>query len=336
MNRQNKHIVYWLFTGCVLIYLMVLLGGMTRLTHSGLSMVEWSPTGSLPPLNDADWQLQFEKYKTSPEFKLVNSSFTLDDFKGIFWLEFIHRFLGRIIGIVFFVPFMFFLFYKKFPNGFLKKMIVVLCVGSLQGLLGWYMVQSGLVKNPNVSHYRLAAHLITAFTAFGFTFWYALDLLYPEAEKSKEKGFVILAKLLLPLVIIQIVYGGFVAGLKAGYLYPTFPKMGDDWIPDAVLTISPISKMFSSSPEGVLFIHRGLAYLVFILVAFIYFKSKQLQTTSLQKKISLGLLIITLGQFLLGVITVLYSVPISIALLHQTGAFILFSASLFLLHRVRR
>ncbi len=312
---------------------MVLLGGMTRLTHSGLSMVEWSPTGSLPPLNEADWQVQFDKYKTSPEFKLVNSSFTLSDFKGIFWLEYTHRFLGRIIGVVFFIPFLFFLFTKRFPKGFVTKMIILLCIGSLQGLLGWFMVKSGLVKNPNVSHYRLAAHLITAFTAFGFTFWYALDLLYPEPEKLRDKKYVVKSWMLLPLVMIQIIYGAFVAGLKAGYLYPTFPKMGNDWIPDAVRFASPLGKIFSDSPEGVLFIHRGMAYLVFAFVVMIYFHSRRITVTPLQRKIAGALLIIVCAQFLLGVFTVIFSMPLSVALLHQTGAFVLFSATLFLLHR---
>ena len=284
MNKFNKYIVLWLFTGCALIYLMVFIGGLTRLTHSGLSIVEWSPTGSLPPMNESDWQIQFEKYQTSPEYKLVNSSFTLEDFKGIFWLEYIHRFLGRIIGMVFIIPFLYFLLAKKFPKGFLKKVVVIFFIGSLQGLLGWYMVKSGLVKNPNVSHYRLAAHLITAFTAFGFTFWYALDLIYPEPEKQSDKNWKLLAGILFPVVILQIIYGAFVAGLKAGYLYPTFPKMGDEWIPETITSVSPVWRIFLEAPEGVQFIHRCIAYIVFVLVVVMYYKSRGTGVTALQKK----------------------------------------------------
>ena len=335
MNNQHKYIILWLFTGCVLIYLMVFIGGLTRLTHSGLSMVEWTPTGSLPPMNDADWQVQFDKYKTSPEFKLVNNSFTLEDFKGIFWLEYIHRFLGRIIGVVFFLPFLYFWLAKKFPQGFLKKMVILLGIGSLQGLLGWFMVKSGLVNNPNVSHYRLAAHLITAFTAFGFTFWYALDLLYPKPEATRDAKWKRIAYILLPAVVVQIIYGAFVAGLKAGYMYPTWPKMGPEWIPDSVINVRPIWQIFLESPQGVLFMHRGVAYLVFGLVVYLYYRSRSTPVTRVQKNITMSLLIIVCCQFLLGVLTVLYMMPLSIALIHQTGALILFSAILFLIHRVQ-
>ena len=157
---------------------MVVVGGLTRLTHSGLSMVEWNITGSLPPSNDEQWLLLFNKYKSSPEYKLVNSYFTISDFKKIFWFEYIHRFIGRILGVLFIIPFIYFLIKNKIPEGFLKKLLFILFLGAFQGLIGWYMVKSGLVNNPNVSHYRLAFHLITAFTTFGFTLWFALDLIF--------------------------------------------------------------------------------------------------------------------------------------------------------------
>lgn len=334
MHNPNRPIIAWLFTGCFLVYVMVVIGGMTRLTHSGLSMVEWSPAGSLPPMNEQQWTVQFEKYKQSPEFKIMNFDFTVDDFKEIFWWEYIHRLIGRTIGFVFFLPFLFFLLKKKFPEGFLKKMIVLLLIGASQGLLGWFMVKSGLQKNPHVSHYRLAAHLITAFTAFGFTFWYALDLIYPKQEmigKSLKK----LALLLFSVVVLQIIYGAFVAGLKAGYMYPTFPKMGDKWIADEVTALEPVWKNFVEGHAGVQFIHRYLAYAVVMLVGILFYRARKLELTSLQKKLMNALGIIVSLQFILGILTLLLHVPVLIAVIHQTGAFFLFGTALFLIHRLR-
>ena len=330
--NTHKPVILWLFAGCLLIYLMVIIGGITRLTHSGLSMVEWSPTGSLPPMNETDWNTEFSKYKQSPEYQLINHHFSLDDFKSIYLWEFYHRFTGRLIGVVFIIPFIWFIIRKKFPEGFLKKSLVLLALGALQGLLGWYMVKSGLVKNPHVSHYRLAAHLITAFTTFGFTFWYALDLLYPD-KKTGSTTFKNLVKLLLALVVVQIIYGAFVAGLKAGYIYPTFPKMGNDWLPADAWLLNPIWKNFTEGAIGVQFIHRCLAYVVTICVVVIYAQAKKMHLSLLQKKLANALLFIVLLQFTLGMFTLLMGVPVSIASLHQTGAFFLFSGTLFLLHR---
>jgi cytochrome c oxidase assembly protein subunit 15 len=331
-DNPHKHLIIWLLTGCLLIYLMVIIGGITRLTHSGLSMVEWSPTGSLPPMNEADWNTEFTKYKQSPEYLLINHHFSLADFKNIYLWEFYHRFTGRLIGIVFIIPFIWFIVRKKFPEGFLKKSLVLLALGALQGLLGWYMVKSGLVKNPHVSHYRLAAHLITAFTTFGFTFWYALDLVYPE-KRTESTGFKNLIRLLLTLVVIQITYGAFVAGLKAGYIYPTFPMMGNDWLPDDVWLLQPVWKNFVEGAIGVQFIHRCLAYVVTLCVVVIYLRAKNSPVNLLQKKLVNALLFIVLMQFMLGMFTLLMGVPVSLASLHQTGAFFLFSCTLFLLHR---
>ncbi len=332
--QTNKPIILWLFTGCLLIYLMVIVGGITRLTHSGLSMVEWSPTGSLPPLNEADWNVEFDKYKQSPEYKLINAHFTLDDFKSIYLWEFYHRFIGRLIGIVFIVPFLWFLFRKKFPEGFVKKTVVLLLLGALQGLIGWYMVKSGLVKNPHVSHYRLATHLITAFITFGFTFWYALDLMYP-AHTPSNRSFTNWVRILLLVVVIQIIYGAFVAGLKAGYIYPTFPKMGEDWLPQNAWLMEPLWKNFTEGPIGVQFVHRCLAYLVVILTAIVFLRARKINLNSLQLRIVNFLAFIVLAQFLLGLLTLLMGVPVVIASLHQTGAFFLFSFTLLLLHRLK-
>src|SRR5690606_35074911 len=205
-------------------------GGLTRLTNSGLSMVEWNMfMGSIPPMNEAEWQETFDKYKQYPEYQKVNFHFSVDEFKKIFLWEYTHRFLGRFIGLVFIVPFLWFLFRGKLWPSLTFKLVIILILGGFQGFLGWYMVESGLISNPDVSHYRLAAHLITAFLTFAYTFWVALDLLYPN-NKNKQKGMGFWIWLLLFLLIIQIVYGAFVAGLNAGMVYNTWPKMGDSWI----------------------------------------------------------------------------------------------------------
>ena len=183
INKTHRPIIIWLLTGCLLMYLMVVIGGITRLTGSGLSITQWKVvTGTLPPLSEESWQKEFDSYKQTPQYKLINSDFTLSDFKGIFWWEYIHRLIGRIIGFVFLVPFIWFWMKKRFPEGFMKKAIVLFALGGFQGFLGWFMVKSGLSENVHVSHYRLAAHLISALTVLGFTFWYALDLRWSGFE----------------------------------------------------------------------------------------------------------------------------------------------------------
>ncbi len=333
--KKNNAIIIWLLAGCFLVYMMVIIGGLTRLTHSGLSMVEWKPTGSLPPMNTEEWNIQFDKYKQSPEFKLINYDFTLSDFKSIFWWEYIHRFLGRIIGVVFILPFFYFLIRKQFPVGFIRKMLLLLFIGALQGFVGWFMVSSGLQQNPNVSHYRLATHLITALTAFAFTFWFALDLLYPNRESVSNPKLKKYATVIFVLVVFQIIYGAFVAGLKAGYVYPTFPKMGSQWVPDGLLELQPWWRNYTETQVGVQFVHRCLAYLVVTFIGLLWWNSKKSKLSPIQVTLLNWFAIIVLMQFTLGVITILFGVPVIIAIIHQTGAFFLFSTALFLIHRLR-
>ncbi len=338
-NNPQKSIIIWLLAGCFLIYAMVVIGGITRLTHSGLSMVEWNMIiGSKPPMTDAEWQVPFEKYKQSPEYQIINNQFTLEEFKSIFWWEYIHRLLGRTIGVVFLIPFFYFLIKKKFENSFLKKMVVLLALGALQGFLGWFMVRSGLQKEPHVSHYRLAIHLISAFTVFGFTFWYALDLLYPQALQQNEMTTKIkkYATFMFGFIVVQIIYGAFVAGLKAGLFYNTYPKMGEQFFPDTILSHDIFWKNFSENPAGVQFVHRYIAYVVVIIVVFVWERTLKLEKTSLQRKAANFMLMVVITQFLLGIITLLYSVPVTMGVLHQTGAFFLFASALFFMHSLRR
>lgn len=338
-NNPHRSIIIWLLSGCFLIYVMVVIGGITRLTHSGLSMVEWNMIlGSMPPMNDADWQVPFEKYKQSPEYQLINNKFTLEEFKSIYWWEYTHRLLGRMIGIVFLIPFVYFLIKKKFDNTFLRKMIVLLILGAFQGILGWFMVKSGLQKEPHVSHYRLAAHLISAFTVFGFTFWYAMDLLFPSnvEQSEKLKKLQLYTKITFVIIILQIIYGAFVAGLKAGSFYNTFPRMGGSYMPETITAWEPFWRNFMENPAGVQFIHRCIAFVVAILVLFVWEHARTIQLKALQRKASNFMLLMVAIQFLLGVITILYAVPVIMGVLHQTGAFFLFASVLLFLHSLRR
>lgn len=300
-------------------------------------MVEWNPIlGSLPPMTDADWQIPFEKYKQTPEYQIVNNQYSLDEFKSIYWWEYTHRFLGRTIGVIFLIPFFYFWIKKRFDKSLLKKMFVLLLLGALQGVLGWYMVYSGLQKEPHVSHYRLAAHLISAFTVFGFTFWYALDLLYPSvSDNNNSKKIKRYAKIMFGFIVLQIIYGAFVAGLKAGLFYNTFPRMGKSFMPETVTAYEPFWKNFLENPAGVQFIHRCLAFIVSIFVLFVWEHARTMKLTPLQRKASNFMLAIVGIQFLLGVFTLLYAVPVIMGVLHQTGAFFLFASALFFIHSLR-
>ena len=220
MRKDNTKVIYWLLTGCILIFIMVVVGGITRLTHSGLSISNYKLiSGTIPPLNTTEWQEAFDLYKRYPEYQKLNNEFSLQDFKDIYFWEWLHRVIGRFIGLVFFLPFLYFLIKKQLSKSTIKKSIVLLCLGAFQGALGWYMVKSGLVDNPDVSHYRLAAHLTTAFITFAYTFWVALDLIFPN-KKNINNALRNLIRVGLVILIIQIIYGAFVAGLDAG-LYIT-------------------------------------------------------------------------------------------------------------------
>jgi len=334
-RKQHKAIIIWLLTGCALIFIMVAIGGLTRLTHSGLSMVEWNLFGSNPPSSQADWEILFDKYKQYPEYQLVNFNFSLEEFKTIFYWEYGHRMFGRLIGLVFIIPFFWFLIRKKINKSLLPKLVILLCMGAFQGLLGWYMVKSGLKANPDVSHYRLAMHLTTAFLTFGYTFWVALGLIYPKSERASnhvlKRGF----QFLFHVVVLQIIWGAYIAGLNAGKVYNAWPKMGEKWIADGVTAMQPWYLNFVEGLAGVQFIHRYLAYLVVGLILFLFWKAKKMQLSSSQKWGVNSLVIAVSVQFVLGVVTLLYAVPVSLGLLHQLGAFVLLGSVIYSLHRFR-
>ncbi|WP_348810924.1 COX15/CtaA family protein [Flavobacterium maritimum] len=340
MKKENNYVIIWLLSGCLLLFMMVVVGGITRLTNSGLSMTDWHlVTDTFPPLTEAKWSQAFEEYKKFPEYQKINihNDFTLEDYKFIYFWEWFHRFIGRIIGLAFIVPFVYFLIKKRLSNETIKKCVVLLGMGGFQGFLGWFMVRSGLIDNPDVSHFRLSLHLTFAFITFAYTLWVALDLMYPN------KAAVILplrklARVALVFLLIQIIYGGFVAGLNAGLIHNHWPLMSDgQLIHDSVfIEQKTLFLNLVEGKSGVQFVHRTLAFVVVGLILALFFKSKKHTLSSPQKKGIDALVIIVFLQFGLGVFTLLYSVPLWLGLAHQVVAFFLLTAMTFTLHRLSK
>jgi cytochrome c oxidase assembly protein subunit 15 len=340
MKKENNSVVIWLLSGCLLLFMMVVVGGITRLTNSGLSMTDWHlVTDTFPPLTEAKWSQAFEEYKKFPEYQKINihNDFTLEDYKFIYFWEWFHRFIGRIIGLAFIVPFVYFLIKKRLSSETIKKCVVLLAMGGFQGFLGWFMVRSGLIDNPDVSHFRLSLHLTFAFITFAYTLWVALDLIYPNkiaAILPLRK----LARFALVFLLIQIVYGGFVAGLNAGLIHNHWPLMSDgQFVHDSVfIEQKTLFLNLVEGKSGVQFVHRTLAYVVVGLILALFFKSKKYTLSSPQKKGINILVMIVFIQFGLGVFTLLYSVPLWLGLAHQIVAFFLLTAMTFTLHRLSK
>ncbi len=335
MKKDNKKVIYWLLTGCILIFIMVIVGGITRLTHSGLSISNYKLiSGTIPPTNEAEWTAAFDLYKQYPEYQKINHQFTLQDFKDIYFWEWLHRVIGRFIGVVFILPFIYFLIRKQLSKPTIKKSLVLMFLGGFQGFLGWFMVKSGLIDRPDVSHYRLAMHLTAAFITFAYTFWVALDLIYPKKKKIDPK-FRNLIRWGLGLLLLQIVYGAFVAGLDAGFLHNHWPLMNDGQLIHESVYIeqSPVIYNFIEGKSGVQFVHRYLAYIVVSLIVLIWYRGKKIQKDNIQHMSLNIILALVFLQFLLGVFTLLFRVPITLGILHQIVAFILLGAMTFSLHR---
>ncbi|MEY2692197.1 MAG: hypothetical protein RIT03_587 [Bacteroidota bacterium] len=340
MKKENKSVIIWLLSGCFLVFIMVIVGGITRLTNSGLSMTDWHLiTDTFPPLTEAKWNEAFEQYKQFPEYQLVNSQteFTLADYQYIYFWEWFHRFIGRIIGLVFIVPFVYFLIKKKLDAATLRKCYVLLGMGALQGFFGWYMVKSGLVDNPDVSHFRLSLHLTFAFLTFAYTLWVALDLLFPE-RKTGQLQLRNLARIALVFVLIQIIYGGFVAGLNAGLIHNHWPLMSDgQWIHDSVfIEQKTLFLNLVEGKSGVQFVHRTMAYIVVGLIGLLAYRSRKFTLDTQQKNGIYTVLAVVFIQFSLGVFTLLFGVPIWLGLVHQIGAFVLLASLTFTLHRLSK
>lgn len=316
MNKCYTPIKIWLYTLVLMVFSMVFVGGVTRLTDSGLSMVNWRPImGAIPPLTDEEWNHTFDQYKNFPEYQKVNHGMSLSEFKQIFFWEYFHRLLGRMIGIVFFFPFLYFVLKGKLPENSKKKYFFAFILGGLQGLMGWYMVKSGLINRPDVSHFRLAAHLLLAFLIIAYLYWLILELNYPKRGKYdfRQKGLRVILFYGFCLVA-QFLFGAFVAGLDAGLTHNTFPKMGNSWVPFNAFTESGFGLL--SNPVFVQFVHRCFG-LTLILVAIYIFLNRKVLLDFMQSKTFLTLSLVTFLQFGIGVATLLMFVPISVASLHQ-------------------
>ena len=319
----NAKIIWWYSATFILVFCMICLGGLTRLTHSGLSIVEWKPlVGIIPPLNHQDWLAEFLKYQASPEFKLVSTDMVLSDFKFIYWMEFCHRLLGRLIGLFFIIPFAF--LWRRLPLFFKTLSCGVLFLGVFQGVMGWYMVKSGLKDIPTVSPVRLTAHLFLAFMLLGCL---SIGILKASMIKRAPHPKAKLIHITSVLITLTILYGGFVAGLKAGLIYNTFPLMGGQLIPGEFLSEKPLWINFFRNHATVQWMHRILALLSCFHVLLFYVKDKGFDAT-----IWLSLIIL---QVILGIATLVHQVPIALGVIHQCIGALLFSWSVVMIYKYK-
>jgi cytochrome c oxidase assembly protein subunit 15 len=329
----------WLIACAALVLAMVVVGGVTRLTHSGLSIVEWQPiVGTLPPLDEAQWQETFAKYQQTPEYKLVNKGMSLAAFKGIFWWEYFHRLLGRLIGLVFVVPLLWFALTRRIDRALALRLLGIFVLGGLQGAMGWYMVKSGLVDDPRVSQFRLTAHLSLAFLIFAAMWWTALGLLYPRQSGAPGAAAAPLRRLawwVTGAVAYMVVTGGFVAGIRAGKAYNTFPLMNGHVVPPEIFMLDPWWKNFFYNMATVQFDHRLGAWALAFLVPWLWLRARRVELP-LRARVSIAtLLAIVAAQISLGIATLLQAVPVALGATHQGVAVLVFAAALAVNHALR-
>ena len=315
----------WLFAVAALVVLMVVVGGITRLTESGLSMVRWEPiSGAVPPLDAADWEREFDHYRATPQYQLNNSGMTLEDFKTIFFWEYVHRLLGRLIGLAFALPLLWFWWRREIPPGHGWKLAGLLALGGLQGAIGWWMVRSGLVDVPEVSHIRLALHLLTAFLILAAIVWVALDLRRGAARLP------LLAIWALCLLFLQFLFGAYLAGLEAGYAFNSWPLMGEEFFPAETVMLEPWLRNLADNPVVVQFVHRWLAFAV---AAGALWLAVRAWRAGLRAEAATLAAAVT-AQILLGILTLLSGVQIDIAVAHQGMAALLLIAMVTAAHRL--
>ncbi len=335
---RRRHLRIWLWTGAVLTAATLVIGGITRLTESGLSIVDWDPiVGAIPPLSDADWHEAFARYRQYPEYVKLRPDMTLSEFKFIYFWEYLHRMMGRLIGMVFLVPFIWFWIRGYFPGPLVRRVLALFALGGLQGLMGWYMVRSGLVDRPDVSHYRLAAHLLLAMTIFGACVWFANDLLArsPVAIGPNDRRFMMRSLAGLGLLLVaQIFWGALVAGLKAGFIYPTFPLMDGSLLPPNGWWQEPWPINLVENMATVQWVHRVLAtVLLASAIAFAVALRRSSELAPLRRWcVALAGLIVV--QYGLGVTTLLTHVKTPIAVAHQLTALLIVGVMVILLHQV--
>lgn len=340
-DAPSRAVLTWLIACAGMVFVMVVLGGLTRLTDSGLSMMAWKPLSFLPPMTEAEWQFWFDTYKQVPQYQNLFPTMTLDGFRGIFWLEYLHRLWGRLLGFVFLLPFSFFVWRRRIDRALALKLVGIFALGGLQGLMGWYMVKSGFHTDLAVSHYRLVAHLMLAVAIFGALLKVTLDLAWPVPHPLAHCALGRLRRRygwLLGLLCVTLVSGAFVAGLRAGRLFNTFPLMGEGLVPPGLWAMTPVWRNLVENVVTVQFIHRVLALTVLLLCvltsALAWPRARTLLSARARWAVAL-VPIAALGQVALGVATLLLHVPVSLGTAHQAFAFVLFGALLWARHALR-
>jgi len=333
--EAQKPIVAWLTLVGLMVFCMIIVGGATRLTHSGLSIVEWEPlVGTIPPLDQDDWDEVFDEYKTSPEYQQVNFGMSLDEFKVIFWWEYFHRLLGRLIGLVFFIPLLYFAIRRKINGSLAKRLFGIFVLGGLQGGMGWYMVASGLVDDPRVSQYRLTAHLGIAFLIFGAIVWTALSVMYPSKTNMSQpvRRMFRFAVAINVIIFLMVLSGGFVAGIRAGLAYNTWPLMGNSFIPPDIFILTPGWRNFFENMATVQFDHRIIAYVLAVLVPIFWFKVRRRDVSPQTVIATNTLLVLVFTQIVVGITTLLHHVPVTLGVAHQGIGSLVFVTSLWVTH----
>ena len=340
-NASSKAVAYWLLIGVGMIVIQVLLGGITRLTESGLSITEWKPiTGTLPPLNDIAWQAEFDKYKVTDQFKYVHQNFTLSEFKSIFFWEWLHRVWARLMGMVFLVGFIYFLVKRKFKKEMILPMMLLFVLGAIQGVIGWLMVKSGLVPEKYfVGHVELTTHFIAALILLGYTLWFALGLLVSANQQTSNAPLRKLLLLILGILFLQLIYGGFMAGMHAAIAAPTWPDINGSMVPEGMGELTPVAKNFAYNSITIHFIHRGLAYLLFTLILIWWWKSAKIKAGQLFFSFRFYLMLLVSLQVILGVLTVMNATYndrlIWLGVAHQFTAMLLVMAVVVLVYLMR-
>lgn len=336
MTAHRKQIAVWLLIVAAMIFIMVVLGGTTRLTRSGLSIVEWRLfQGTLPPLTEAHWRELFELYQQTPEYQKINVGMDLMGFKEIFWLEYLHRLWGRLIFFVALAPLLWFLWRGRIEKKLIPRMVAVPLLVALNGVLGWFMVASGLVDIPRVSPYRLTAHLGLAVAIYAYILWMALNLVSERAPTSPPPGLRRFGHIVTVLVFLMILSGGFVAGTKAGFAFNTFPLMNGRFFPEGMYAMQPFWSNPFENIATVQFNHRLFAYLLCVVIPLFWWNAMRAGLPDRARRAAHLLLGWLAVQVTLGIATLVYVVPVSLGAAHQAGALILFSLALYALHTLR-
>lgn len=336
-DPNYRKVGWWLMIVALMVFLMIIVGGATRLTQSGLSIVEWKPiSGTIPPMSAEAWQEEFQAYQAYPEFQQLNQGMTLGEFKKIFWWEYSHRLLGRLVGLMFALPLLFFIARRMIPPEMKLRMFFLLALGAGQGLLGWYMVQSGLIDRPSVSHYRLAAHLSLAVFLLGALLWTAWQFLQArQFDAPEDRVFGPFIKGFLTLVAIQLVFGALLAGLDGGLVYNDWPLMNGTFFPDGMWTLSPVTANLFDNTATVQLIHRTIAYVIFALAFVPLYKARKLHRPACMVRLAAVLALIVILQLILGILALMMVVPVALGVLHQAFGILLFVTALYFLFSTR-